>query len=423
LNNSLKLNDMKNTGLNSKFLLLGFILIYLSNTAQVKILFDNRKAESAGNADWVIDADIHNLNFTSSGSITTSGTESNAQRIPTPAQSGITASTPETYWNGGISALAVDMAKKGYIVESLPYNASITYSNSTNVQDLSNYKVYVVCEPNIVFTAAEKTAIMNFIKNGGGLYMISDHSVSDRNNDGWDSPKIWTDFMKNNTVQNDPFGIDFDTTSVTGNFSGTFTNVSSNLQDSLLYGPGGNVTEVLWANGTRMTLNPTLNSTVVGDVYKTSPASGNTNVLVAHAHYFKGKVAAIGDSSPFDDGTGDSNDVLYNGYFTDAAGNHQKLLINTVIWLATGTSITTSITENSLNDFSIVLYPNPANDEVNLITKEIIKSVDIISYLGQKIDAEVINSKIDTHMLSEGCYIIRVVTDKGVINKTFIKTK
>lgn len=414
---------MKNKVLNSKWILFGLILIYLRSNAQVKILFDNRKAESAGNADWVIDADLHNLSFTSSGSITTTGSESNAQRIPTPLQSGITASTSETYWTGGISALAVDMAKKGYVVESLPYNASITFSNSTNVQDLSNYKVYVVCEPNIVFTTSEKTAIINFVKNGGGLYMISDHSVSDRNNDGWDSPKIWTDLMKNNVVQNDPFGIDFDTTSVTGNFSGTFTNVSSNLQDSLLHGPGGNVTEVMWANGTRMSLNPTLNPTVVGDVYKTSPASGNTNVLVAHAHYFNGKVAAIGDSSPFDDGTGDPNDVLYNGYFADAAGNHQKLLINTVIWLATGSSVATSITENSLNDFSIILYPNPAKDELNIITKETIKSIEIISYLGQKIEAEMINSKVDTHMLSEGYYVLRILTDNGIINKTFIKAK
>ena len=414
---------MKNKVLNSKWILFGLILIYLRSNAQVKILFDNRKAESAGNADWVIDADLHNLSFTSSGSITTTGSESNAQRIPTPLQSGITASTSETYWTGGISALAVDMAKKGYVVESLPYNASITFSNSTNVQDLSNYKVYVVCEPNIVFTTSEKTAIINFVKNGGGLYMISDHSVSDRNNDGWDSPKIWTDLMKNNVVQNDPFGIDFDTTSVTGNFSGTFTNVSSNLQDSLLHGPGGNVTEVMWANGTRMSLNPTLNPTVVGDVYKTSPASGNTNVLVAHAHYFNGKVAAIGDSSPFDDGTGDPNDVLYNGYFADAAGNHQKLLINTVIWLATGSSVATSITENSLNDFSIILYPNPAKDELNIITKETIKSIEIISYLGQKIETEMINSKVDTHMLSEGYYVLRILTDNGVINKTFIKAK
>ena len=415
---------METTTLFSKYILLVSLLILTNykSFSQVKILFDNRKAESAGNADWVIDADIHNLGFTSSGTInTTSGNESNAQRIPTPSQAGITATTTETYWTGGISALAVDMAKKGYVVESLPYNASITYSNSSNVQDLSNYKVYVVCEPNIVFTASEKTAIMTFVKNGGGLYMISDHSVSDRNNDGWDSPKIWTDLMKNNSVQNDPFGIDFDTTSVTGNFSGTFTNVSSNLQDSLLHGPGGNVAEVMWANGTRMTLNPSLNSTVVGDVYKTSPSSGNTNVLVAHAHFFNGKVAAIGDSSPFDDGTGDPNDVLYNGYFTDAAGNHQKLLINTVIWLATSSNVATSITENSKNDYSIILAPNPVNESINLITNETIKSVEIISYLGEKINSEIVDSKIDIHSLTAGCYVLRIFTDKGIINKYFIK--
>ncbi len=413
---------MKTHALVVKISLFILSLVYLNMSSQVKILFDNRKAESAGNADWVIDADVHNLNFTSSGTINTTGTESNSQRIPTPAQSGVTASTSETFWNGAISALAVDMAKKGYVVESLPYNATITYSSTSNVQDLSNYKVYVICEPNIVFTATEKTAIINFVKHGGGLYMISDHSVSDRNSDGWDSPQIWTDLMMNNSVQSNPFGITFDTSSVTGNFSGTFTNVSSNLQDSLLHGPGGNVTEVMWANGTRMTLNTTANSTVVGDVYKTSPASGNTNVLVAHAHYFQGKVAAIGDSSPFDDGTGDSNDVLYNGYFTDAAGNHQKLLINTVIWLATSPSVATAVEEKSKNDYSIVLYPNPSSNSLNIITSETIESIEIISYLGQKLNVDSVDSTIDISELKEGYYIMRIKTEKEVITKTFIKT-
>jgi hypothetical protein len=32
---------------------------------------------------------------------------------------------------------------------------------------------------------AEKDAIINFVKNGGGLYMIADHDNSDRNGDGW----------------------------------------------------------------------------------------------------------------------------------------------------------------------------------------------------------------------------------------------
>lgn len=388
----------------------------------VKILFDNKKAESAGNADWVIDADLWNLYISNTGNVTPTGFQSNAQRYPTPAQSGITATTPETYWTGGISALAVDMAKKGYIVESLPYNVAITYSNASNPQDLSNYKIYVVCEPNIVFTSSEKTAILNFVKNGGSLFMIADHSVSDRNFDGWDSPKIWTDLMENNTVQNNPFGIKFDSTAATGNFSGTFTSMSTNVLDSLTHGPGGTVTQVKWSGGTRMTLNPSQNSTVAGDVFRYSPGSGNTNVLVAHARFFKGKVAAIGDSSPLDDATGDPGDVLYNGYYTDASGNHQKLLINTMVWLAQGSGVATDVTENSKNDYSVILYPNPSNSSVNLITKETIRSVEIISYLGQKIDSEVIDSKIDTKNLNDGCYIIRIYTDNGVINKTFIKT-
>ena len=178
-----------------KLLRLSFIIIIIliskNSSAQNKILFDATKAEMCGNADWIIDADAHNIFFNSTTHIpyvsagSTTGA-SNAQRIPTPAQSGVTSSTPETYWDGGISAIAVDCAKQGYIVESLPYNGAITYGNTANVQDLSNYKAFVVTEPNTLFTTIEKTAIMNFIANGGGLMMICDHAGSDRNNDGND---------------------------------------------------------------------------------------------------------------------------------------------------------------------------------------------------------------------------------------------
>ena len=153
----------------------------------------------AGNADWVIDADSK------------SGGESNPQRIPTPAQSGITASTSETYWNGGISAWAIDLVKQGYYVETLPRTGGvISYGNPNNDQDLSNYKVFIVTEPNSQFTMAEKDAIINFVKNGGGLYMIADHDNSDRNGDGWDSPAIWNDLVSTNSVVANPFGITFD---------------------------------------------------------------------------------------------------------------------------------------------------------------------------------------------------------------------
>jgi len=332
-------------------------------SAQIKILFDATKAETAGNADWVIDSDLFNIGFGNGPASVGSGNESNPQRIPSPAQSGITGNTPETFWKGSLSSWGVDCVKKGYTVETLPYNVPITYGSNSNVQDLSNYKVFIVCEPNIVFSGAEKTAIMQFVQNGGGLFMISDHDISDRNGDGWDSPHIWNDLMGSNTIQNNPFGITFDY----ADFSETSTNIPSMPNDSLLHGPMGSVTEVKWSNGTSMTLDTLMNGSVKGVVYKTGSAFGSTGALMAYSRFGNGKVAAMGDSSPPDDGTGDSNDVLYNGWITDANGNHERLIMNATIWLATSSPLTTGITQfNSGKKTSVNVYPNPFNSTATI---------------------------------------------------------
>jgi hypothetical protein len=106
-----------------------------------------------------------------------------------------------------------------------------------------------------------------------------------------------------------------------------------------------------------MTLNIANNSTVRGLVYKSgSSTTGTTNVMVASASYLQGKVIAIGDSSIPDDGTGDTGDTLYNGYTGDANGNHQKLLMNAMVWLATPTL---SNSEFNANAIQFNIAPNP----------------------------------------------------------------
>lgn len=319
--------------------LLSFVAILLSTcfslqAQSTKILFDASKAETAGSADWIIDADVNNLGYGGGPAIANAGTESNAQSIPTPAQPGINPGTLETYWQGGLSFWGIDCVNKGYTVETLPYNGRITYGDAGNLQDLSNYKVYVVCEPNILFTAAEKTAILNFVANGGGLFMIADHAVSDRNNDGFDSPVIWNDLLQNNSTGNtNPFGIIFDMQ----NFSQQSSNIASlPANDSILHGPMGNVVKVQWNGGTTMTINHSANASAKAIVYQNNVpgATGNNNIMVATARYGFGKVVAIGDSSPCDDGSGDINDILYTGYNVDAAPNHRNLLMNGTIWLA-----------------------------------------------------------------------------------------
>ena len=275
----------------------------------VKILFDATHAETAGNADWVIDED------------------SNVpKQLPTPAQTGISATTPEIFWTGGISAWGIDLVKLGHSVETLPSTGTITYGSTTNAQDLSKYKVFVVDEPNKRFTSAEKKAILNFVQNGGGLFMIADHDVSDRDNDGWDSPHIWNDLITNNSVKIEPFGFKLDL----NNISGISSNVTSTT-NTVINGSQGTTSSIEFNNGATMTLNTAKNSTVKGYVWQSGYSQSTTKVMFAACTYGSGRVVCLGDSSPSDDGTGASGNTLYNGYYKYS---HSKMFKNACLWLA-----------------------------------------------------------------------------------------
>ncbi|GAB3990873.1 hypothetical protein GCM10028807_19080 [Spirosoma daeguense] len=314
-----------------------------------KFLFDATKRENAGSADWQIDADGTESVPTYTGGTTT---ELKAQRFPTPAASGITASTPETYWRGGISAWAVELVKRGNQVETLPNGTAITYGNSSNVQDLSNYDVFVVVEPNRLFSATEKTAIMNFVSNGGGLMMIADHTApsltgtdpngytpSDRDGDGYDSPRVWNDLMSNNGINNNkPFGfmvdlIDIDEQPTTKVYTGSNTNAQK-----VLNGVAGTASKLAFYAGASATLYPTNNANVQGLFWRMSSSVGNTTgVMALLSTYGNGRIVFIGDSSPADDGTGDPNDNLFNGWSGDAPSgytSHPALHMNASLWLA-----------------------------------------------------------------------------------------
>ena len=377
------------------------LIVFLSTNAQIKILFDATKAEMAGNADWVIDADSKLNN------------ESNPQRIPTPAQSGITASTSETYWNGGISAWAIDLVKQGYYVETLPRTGGvISYGNPNNDQDLSNYKVFIVTEPNSQFTMAEKDAIINFVKNGGGLYMIADHDNSDRNGDGWDSPAIWNDLVSTNSVVANPFGITFDVVT----FSQTTTNFANIPSNTILNGSAGTPKAMQFSSGASMTLNKTANPSVQGLVFKTGASTtGTTNVMFATATYGAGKVCALGDSSVPDDGTGDTGDNLYDGYFADASGNHRPLLINSVIWLATSSGLATD--DIMKPELSVNIYPNPSSDYVYVQSKTSEKyHLTLMDSSGKVLQSIPNTDQISITSYPKGIYYLVIKNDKGFKN-------
>ncbi|MBC8082976.1 MAG: hydrolase [Hymenobacter sp.] len=280
-------------------------------TGSKKFLFDGSHGELAGNADWVLDV--------------TSGV---ASRYPSPAQSGITSNTAETYWTGAISAWGVALAKQGHTVEQLPAGAALSYGNPANPQDLSYYNVFVVDEPNVIFTSAEKTAILRFVQNGGGLFMISDHNISDRNNDGYDSPEIWNDLMQNNSVQANPFGFSVNLDNISENSS----NVRASSTNPILRGSQGAVSQLSFHNGATMTLSPTANSTVQGLIWRSSASQSNSLAMAASSTFGAGRVVIIGDSSPADDGTGSPGNKVYYGWTENAS--HSRLHLNASLWLA-----------------------------------------------------------------------------------------
>ena len=314
-----------------------------------KFLFDASHYENAGSADWQIDADGTESVPTYLGGTTI---ETKAQRIPTPSYTGITASTSETYWKGGMSAWAVELVKRGHLVESLPVGTAITYGNASNVQDLSNYDVFMVIEPNRLFTVAEKTALMNFVSNGGGLMMVADHTAattggtdangynpSDRDGDGFDSPRVWNDLMTNNGINNsNPFGfvvdyVDIDDKPTTKVYTGTNTNAQA-----VLNGLAGSASKLAFYAGTTATLFPANNSSVQGLFWRTTSTVGsNAGVMALLSVYNNGRVVFVGDSSPSDDGTGDTNDNLFNGWSGDVPSgytSHPALHLNASLWLA-----------------------------------------------------------------------------------------
>jgi hypothetical protein len=278
-----------------------------------RVLFDNTKAETAGNADWII---------------------STSQPDPLGQNSN---PTSETSWTGALSSWGVALQRTGQYSLKTLNSGPITYGGS-GALDLRNFDEFVLPEPNILLTTAEKKAVMTFVQNGGGLFLIVDHTGSDRNNDGEDSVEVATDLMTGNGVDNtDPFGFTLDSNDIS---SENAVAISSST-DPVINGSSGKVTGSIIRDGSTQTLHKADNANVKGLVFRPgSSPTGTTGALFTTSTFGSGRVAVWGDSSPIDDGTGQSGNTLYDGW-NDPAGTDAALALNATAWLA-GTGSTTT---------------------------------------------------------------------------------
>ncbi|WP_052440885.1 Ig domain-containing protein [Streptacidiphilus anmyonensis] len=274
------------------------------------ILFDDSKSETAGNSDWII-----------------------STSMPDPLQQNANPQT-ETDWTGAISAWGVALQKTGgYSLDTLPPGDTITYGDTSNPLDLSHFDTFVLPEPQDQLSTAEKAAVMHYVQNGGGLFLVVDHTGSDRNNNGWDSPAIVNDLLTNNGVDNtDPFGFSVDLKNIVSDAPRAI----SDAADPVLHGSFGDVTGSVIYNGTTETLHPADNPNVKGLVYTTgSTPGGASGAFFTTSTFGSGRVAIWGDSSAIDDGTGEPGHTVEDGW-DDPKGTDAALALNATAWLASG---------------------------------------------------------------------------------------
>ncbi len=288
-----------------------------------RFVFDASCIPMAGDADWVIDADIPN---------TMSG-QSRPERFPSPDQCTIGADTPETYWTGGYSAWGIELVKAGHWVETIPKNSVLTYGDCSNTQDLSFYDVLILPEPQLWYTEAEAEAIRNFVSDGGGLFLIANHCGSDRTHNNYDSPRVFedmqTDLYFGMEFERDP---DNDIHPFCDWSEPSNRNFIDDPNDPILHGPFGDVRAIGFHSATGIVLHPENNNTVTAHAWRNDMAHGYANVTIATCEYGAGRVAAIGDSAPADDGTGDPRDYLANGWSHSTTSN-DILFMNISDWL------------------------------------------------------------------------------------------
>jgi hypothetical protein len=290
-----------------------------------KVLFDNTHGSTAGAADWVID--------------------------------------------GAFSDFANALADKGYYVKELRKVAPIALS------DLTGWDVVVMAECNIPFKASEQAALLQYVQNGGSLFLIADHYNADRNKNRWDGSEVfngyrrgaWTNPAKGMTTEEAnsyPMQGVVSSDWLATNFGVRFRyNALGDLVANDIVAPSqafnittGVATVAMHAGATLAILDPTK---AKGIVYlPTTTVKWASAVdqgvydgggrpegpMVAVAKVGLGKAAFIGDSSPIEDITTKYLKEETGGTKTTYAGwqeqNDATLMPNVIDWLATHESYT-----------------------------------------------------------------------------------
>jgi hypothetical protein len=300
------MNQRRSLYLPLLFLLLSLLFSSLAE-GKYRVLFDAGHGEGAGkHADWIIDDDTP---------------------VPLPKDP----RSPEE-WSGGISSWAYELHKTGRgEVEST--HSPLTFGHPQNPQDLTRFDVLILCEPNNDLTPTERQAVLSFVRGGGGLFLVADHFNSDRDGDGIDSTGIFNRLERETGVHFQGKG-ETNAWLKGGHSTSNFCQTLEDGEHLMFRGPFGVVKRVyLNGFGTMRTLRQ-FNPTVQGHIWRSGSKKLGQDVIFATARLGRGRIAALSDSSPADDGTTTTpGKKLYNGWLAEGAQNN-RLILNTTEFLA-----------------------------------------------------------------------------------------
>lgn len=320
----------------------------VNENAGKKVLFDNSHAQTAGAADWVID--------------------------------------------GGFSDFGNALANEGYYVKELRKTTPFTYD------DLKEYNVFVIAEPNVPFKTTEQAAMKEYVENGGSIFFIGDHYNADRNKNRWDGSEAINGYRRgafedpakgmsteerNSAAMQNVTSTDW----LSENFGVRFRyNALGDIDANIIvpadqaFGITEGVSAVAMHAGSTLAItdpekakgivylpktNAKWNNAVDQGVYNGGGIEEGPYVAVSKLG--AGKAAFIGDSSPVEDAspkylreeTG-ARKTTYDGF---KEADDAALLVNTVNWLATQENYTDFTQVNGLeldNPTALLAFEEPA---------------------------------------------------------------
>lgn len=263
-----------------------------------KVIYDTTQSQTDENADWVT-------------------TDVFAARVIYDDTHGQTAENADWVTDGAYSEMADMLKANGFLIDDLSQQST---NKKFTAELLKDYDAIILAEPNNPYSEEEANLFIEFVRKGGGLFIIGDHDHSDRDKDGWDAVSILNMF-----TPTFGFRLQKDIILYEAPLSGKV-----NKQHPAMYGFRA---VGVWAGGTFDVFDAP-DAKAEGLVY----SSRTKSPYIVVSEFGEGRVFAIGDSSPFDDGTGSERTQTAKGKklhdsYDSFNYSHPQIAYNAMCWV------------------------------------------------------------------------------------------